>query len=269
MERAQRQSFLRWAGSKRKLLPKLTPYWGAGFQRYLEPFVGSGVLFFALRPERAILSDTNEDLIQALAAVRDNPDGVYEQAQKYPLGKRSFYRLRALEVGDLQPVERAARFLFLNRFCFNGLYRTDVHGRFNVPFSPGGTGELPSLQQLTAAAQLLRRAKLFCGDFEAIASKMVRSGDFVYLDPPYAVSNRRVFRQYGPHTFGIKDMLRLGTLLAEIDRRGARFVLSYADCHEAREIFAPWKLRRVWTQRNISGFSRHRRRAAELIVTNP
>jgi DNA adenine methylase len=264
----QVRPFLRWAGSKRKLLPTLVPYWGQGFGRYVEPFAGSAALFFALEPASAVLGDINRDLIQTLTVVRDNPEGMYQQVRAYPLGKRSYNALRALQPNSLTPIERAARFLFLNRFCFNGLYRTNEDGHFNVPYSPHGTGSLPSREQLLIAAALLRRAELRSGDFETMLRETVSAGDFVYLDPPYAVSNRRVFCQYGPHSFGLGDLLRLSDTLEEIERRGAHFVLSYADCAEARNAFSGWKIRRVFTQRNISGFAKHRRRAAELIVSN-
>jgi len=260
--------FLRWAGSKRKLLGKLVPYWGAGHCRYIEPFVGSAALFFAIQPKSALLSDINPDLIQALGVIRHDPAAVYEQARQYPPNKRAFYRLRALDPKALTPIERAARFLFLNRFCFNGLYRTDSKGRFNVPFAAQKTGNLPPWEQFSTAASVLERSTVRCGDFERILRSAVRAGDFVYLDPPYAVGNRRIFRQYGADTFGLSDLKRLGTVLKMIEGRGAHFVLSYAYCREAKEAFRGWSSRRVYTHRNISGFAKHRRRAAELIVTN-
>jgi DNA adenine methylase len=262
------QPFLRWAGSKRKLLPKLIPYWGRGHERYVEPFAGSSALFFAIQPKRALLSDMNPDLIQALKTIRRDPSAVYEQARKEPVDPRNFYRLRALDPSLLTPIERAARFLFLNRFCFNGLYRTDSKGRFNVPFAGQKTGALPSWEQFSTAAKLLKHSTVKCGDFEIVLRLSVRAGDFVYLDPPYAVGNRRIFRQYGAHTFGINDLHRLRAVLQMIEKRGAHFVLSYAYCREAKEAFGGWSSRRVYTHRNISGFARHRRRAAELIVTN-
>jgi DNA adenine methylase len=261
-------SILRWAGSKRKLLPELIPYWGHGQRRYIEPFAGSAALFFALKPKRALLSDINSELIKTLTVVRDNPTAVYKHVSRYPVGQESFYRLRALDPTVLSPVERAARFLFLNRFCFNGLYRTNENGHFNVPYSSQKTGGIPPWEQFSQAAMLLKRAVLKCGDFESVLLSAVGMGDFVYLDPPYAVGNRRIFRQYGSHTFGLQDLNRLNAVLREIQTRGAHFVLSYAYCREAKETFADWTSRRVYAQRNISGFARHRRRAAELIVTN-
>ena len=270
------QPFLRWAGSKRKLLPQLIPYWGSGHDRYVEPFAGSSALFFAIQPKRALLSDINPDLIQALKIIRKDPSAVYEQARKESVDQRNFYRLRALDPALLSPIARAARFFFLNRFCFNGLYRTNLNGQFNVPFAAQKTGNLanqktgnlPPWEQFSTAASLLKRSTVRCGDFERVLRSAVRAGDFVYLDPPYAVGNRRIFRQYGADTFGIDDLHRLRAVLQMIEKRGAHFVLSYAYCREAKEAFGGWSSRRVYTHRNISGFARHRRRAAELIVTN-
>lgn len=119
-----------------------------------------------------------------------------------------------------------------------------------------------------SCAKLLQRATLECDDFEPILLKHAKRGDFVYLDPPYAVGNRRVFKQYGPHSFGTADLARLQDILRVLDERGAEFVLSYAYCKEALNVFSGWSLRRVYAQRNISGFAKHRRRAAEVIVSN-
>jgi DNA adenine methylase len=260
--------FLRWAGSKRKLFPKLLPFWSPEYSRYIEPFAGSAALFFAIRPKRAILGDTNASLIQALTRVRNDPRRVYQKLRRFPLGKQSYYDLRALDPDSFSPDERAARFIFLNRFCFNGLYRTNQSGQFNVPFSSSRTGGLPSLDQIVAAAELLKVAKLKCEDFESLIVRVARAGDFVYLDPPYAVGNRRIFRQYGPHEFGTGDLDRLRRILTVLSKRGAHFVLSYALCKEALQAFSDWSLKRVYTQRNISGFAMHRRRAAELLVSN-
>jgi DNA adenine methylase len=260
--------FLRWAGSKRKLVPKLVPYWGEGYARYVEPFVGSAALFYAVRPQKALLSDVNAELIESLTAIRDHPLAVHRRATSFPRTAQHYYKLRAIEPKSLAPVDRAARFVYLNRFCFNGLYRTNRFGQFNVPYAPTKTGALPSWEQFSAAARMLRSAQLHCGDFEAVLLDGVRAGDFVYLDPPYAVANRRIFRQYGPQTFGLDDLQRLGRVIEEIDKRRATFVLSYAFCREAKDVFKGWITKRVYTQRNISGFAKHRRTAAELIVTN-
>jgi DNA adenine methylase len=246
----------------------LLPFWSREYRRYVEPFAGSAALFFAVRPRRALLNDINGELIFALRQIRRSPEEIYRLLQTYPCDRESYNRLRRLMPESLYPAERAARFVFLNRYCFNGLYRTNNNGQFNVPFAPSGTGGLPGWNHFLRAARLLRRASIKAEDFEEIISQHVRRGDFVYLDPPYAVANRRVFRQYDPRTFGARDMERLGRALETINTRGAHFVVSYAYCREALDILSPWRTRRVYVQRNISGFARHRGLAAELIATN-
>lgn len=262
------QPILRWAGSKRKLLPKLTPFWGTAYDRYIEPFAGSAALFFSIQPPRAILNDINGELIFALKQIRRSPRDVYKAASGQAPSRENYYRLRAIPPPSLNRIDRAARFVFLNRYCFNGLYRTNESGTFNVPFASSKTGGLPSMEQFLSAAALLRRATLRSEDFEDVLHGQVRKGDFVYMDPPYAVGNRRVFRQYGPQTFGIDDLRRLGTALKEIDRRGAHFLVSYAYCREGLAALSSWRVFRVYTQRNIAGFALHRGRAAELLATN-
>jgi DNA adenine methylase len=259
---------LRWAGSKRKLLPKLIPYWGAGYKRYIEPFAGSASLYFALQPPVAILSDTNAELIETLELVRTRTRYIYTRLSNLKVNKKSYYRLRSQNPERLSPSSRAARFIFLNRFCFNGLYRTNTKGRFNVPYAPEGTGNVPTWENFHSAAVILDSATILCEDFERAVTRFVRPGDFVYLDPPFAVGNRRIFRQYGANTFGLQDLERLARVLTVIDKRGAVFVLSYAYCSEAKKTFFRWPQKRVLTNRNISGFAKHRRRAMELIISN-
>ena len=259
---------LRWAGSKRKLLPKLLPFWGAVNTRYVEPFVGSGALYFAAAPEKSILSDINLDLIHTYRIVRTRPDDVAYALQKLPRDKDTYIRLRKLRPQELSATDQATRFIYLNRHCFNGLYRTNLDGAFNVPYAPTKTGSLPSREHLREVAMRLRGARLLHGDFETVIKRVVRSRDFIYLDPPFAVGNRRLFRQYNGNTFGFDDLHRLAALLYAIDAIGAFFVLSYAVSRESLAAFAPWHRRRVITNRNIAGFAAHRRRAAELIVTN-
>lgn len=230
--------------------------------------MGSASLFYATKPRKAILSDLNQELVRTVISVRNHPRAVYNRLVAIPRGKDNYIRLRAVNPSSLEPLERAARFLFLNRYCFNGIYRTNSKGGFNVPYAPSKTGGLPSWPNFFAAARRLKSATILCGDFEKIIVPNVREGDFVYLDPPYAVENRRVFKQYGPQTFGLEDLKRLSRTVSRINRRGAKFVLSYAYSPEAIRLFQRWTARKVFTLRNVSGFAKHRRMAAELIVTN-
>ena len=260
--------FLRWAGSKRKLLPRLVGYWSGSHQRYVEPFMGSAALFFSLAPKTAILSDINAELVHTMRTVGAHPRAVHNRVSRIPRARRTYNALRSLDPSTLQPLDRAARFIYLNRNCFNGLYRTNSHGVFNVPFSDAKTGALPEWPVFASAAKSIQRARIIHCDFESTVNDFVRKGDFVYMDPPYALENRRVFRQYDPCTFGLADLERLAKCLDTIDARGAHFLLSYAACPEARKAFGGWLMRQVYTVRNISGFAEHRRRAAELLFTN-
>jgi DNA adenine methylase len=260
--------FLRWAGSKKKLIPKLIDYWSDDYGRYFEPFVGSGQLFFSINPEKSILSDTNKELIQTYQNIKTHPEKVYEEISKFEPTKENYYSLRAKNIDELNEIEISSRFICLNRYCFNGLYRTNSKGGFNVPFGNGNTGKLPSLANFLSISKTLKNATLLNEDFETVIRTNVRKGDFVYLDPPYAISNSKIFIQYGPHSFGLQDLHRMARLLDLIDEKGAYFLLSYASCKEATDYFGKWKLKKVETQRNIAGFAKHRRKEEELLFTN-
>jgi len=235
--------------------------------RYVEPFLGSACFFFYVQPQQAVLADINADLIKTYGAVRNCTLDVASELCQLPVNKHTYYELRQIRSEAMSTPAAAARFIYLNRFCFNGLYRTNVHGDFNVPFAPIGTGRLPSAGQLSSCAELLKRASLYHADFEDTLA-LVQEGDFVYLDPPYAVRSRRVFRQYSPNDFGPDDLVRFCRQLRRIDTIGASFVASYADCAEGRDAFRRWHVRRVRTRRNIAGFAAHRRHVFELIATN-
>lgn len=263
------RSLLRWAGSKKQLLQPLGEYWThSPGGRYVEPFAGSAALFFSIAPKRALICDLNSTLIDFYRTIKRFPEQVYGLASSFPVTPTSYYSIRKSFTGEPNAARRSAMFYYLNRYCFNGIYRTNADGQFNVPFSGSKTGGFPSWREFSESVTLLRHASTRCRDFESVISEEVTEGDFVYLDPPYAVGNRRVFRQYNAQSFGLHDLQRLSETLIEIDRRGAKFVLSYALCKEALDHFESWRCRRVQCHRNVSGFAKHRRKAVELIVSN-
>jgi DNA adenine methylase len=258
---------IRWAGSKRQLLGKLREFWPSDAERYIEPFCGSACLFFDIEPRSAILGDLNTELISTYRALRHDPSLIWECLRRLPTGRQAYYRIRSIEVDSLSDAELAARFLYLNRYCFNGIFRTNLQGRFNVPYGPPRVDNGFDFPTIAKAAALLKRASLVNGDFEDTL-KRVECGDFVYLDPPFAVSQRRVFSEYHPASFGLADLSRLSCCLNKLDRRGAKFVVSYADSKEARQLLRTWRCMRVRTYRHIAGFARHRKSAYELMATN-
>jgi DNA adenine methylase len=262
--------FLRWAGSKRKLLARLKQYWRPDYhQRYIEPFVGSACLFFDLTPKRAILGDSNRELIELYRAVKLAPKSLFDRLVRLRRNADTYYRWRAKdpEAGDAET--RALRFLYLNRNCFNGIYRTNSEGGFNVPF--GGKNGKPNgaleREDFMRAATHLRRARFVAGDFTQTLA-LAEKGDFVYLDPPFAVSSRRVFTEYGERTFDTTDVERLARELRRLNKIGAEFLVSYADCKEARQLAAEWSATKLFVRRNVAGFSSHRRMASEWLISN-
>lgn len=261
--------FLRWAGSKKKLIPELLKHWNMrSFEGYIEPFVGSAQLYFSIYTERAILSDINEELINTYNQIKLNPIAVHHLLNRLKINKEIYYELRKQEPKYLTQLERATRFIYLNRFCFNGLYRTNLSGKFNVPYGGYKTGNLPSLHEFLKISSNLKNVKIVSGDFEAVVKQNLKENDFVYLDPPYAVENSRVFRQYNPQTFGYDDLNRLSELLVEINLMGNKFLVSYACCDEAIKIFKTWNYRVVTTQRFMKGFGKDRKLSEELLIFN-
>lgn len=258
--------FLRWAGSKRKMLPRLAPFWRSSHKRYVEPFAGSACLFFELSPKAAVLGDVNRELIELYRVVRDEPERLHRRLCRIRRDLTTYLRWRQLKPKSLDRETRALRLLYLNRNCFNGIYRTNANGGFNVPMGTR-VGEYCSLEELLECSRLLRRAILIAGDFDK-TMQQVTAGDFVYLDPPYAVISRRIFKEYAKDTFNSSDISRLSEGLGEIVRRGADFLVSYADSAEARQLSLKWHSMRLPIRRHVAGFAGDRRTAYEWLISN-
>ena len=143
-----------------------------------------------------------------------------------------------------------------------------MKGKFNVPYSNSPTSNFPTKEELLLCSKALEKTLLVNNDFEFVIKENCQKGDFVYLDPPYAIANSKIFYQYDPHTFGLEDIKRLKDLLTELDRKDIDFLLSYAYCEEIISLFKEWNIRTVKTQRNIAGFSKNRKKAVELLISN-
>lgn len=257
---------LRWAGSKRKSLHELTTFWNERFERYIEPFVGSACLFLKIKPKAAILADLNSTLIQTYRTIRKSPDAVAESLYAIPRNSKTYYEVRRKLKSAGNSIERAASFVYLNRNCFNGIFRTNLDGEFNVPFG-ADQGQYPRRCDFQTTAALLKNATLFAGDFSATL-RQLRRNDFVYLDPPFAATGVRTFIEYGKRSFAADDLSRFSRHLDRIDRRGAFFLVSYADCDRALEIARNWNWKRIEVRRQIAGFAAKRKTAGELLITN-
>ena len=259
--------FLRWAGSKRQLIPKLSKYWATNCTRYIEPFVGSASLFFSLAPTSAILGDVNAELMAMYQQVKSNLPAVLAELGKMKKSREEYIRLRATKPFTLKPEQRAARIIYLNRFCFNGLYRTNRAGEFNVPFSGDRTGEIPTVEVLKGCSSCLQSAELVTGSFESTLEK-AQPGDFVYMDPPFSMMARRVFNEYDASVFSQRQLGLLRDWILQLNNKGIRFLVSYAESEEGASLSKGFHVEIVDVRRNIAGFAANRRKTNELLISN-
>jgi len=213
--------FLRWAGSKRALLPWIVDVLPESFRTYYEPFMGSGALFFLLQPRNAHLSDTCDELVATYQAVKANPAAVLRYLRPMRPSEELFYQIRANR--SRAPYKGAAEFIHLNKTCWNGLYRVNSHGQFNVPYGLPKTATIVEEDVIAACAECLysESVALACHDFE-VALQSVESGDLVFLDPPYVTRhNNNGFIDYNERLFSWSDQLRLAAKEHPADRARA------------------------------------------------
>jgi DNA adenine methylase len=260
----QSPPLLRWAGSKRQHVHRLLASLPRRFETYVEPFLGSGCLFFALAPKVAVLGDINSQLIDTYKTLKWASTRLCDPISR-TLDTKAYYRLRAQDDKDLAPFDRAVRFILLNRHCFNGVYRVNSHGRFNVPFG-AKTRSAPTREHVSACARALRRASLQSSDFAQTLESVGRD-DFAYIDPPYVTGRgERKFGEYGLSAFGDRDVSRLLQALKAIDARGGKFLLSYTDA--LPQTPSRWRVSHITVRRHVGGFVRRRNLVTEILVTN-
>lgn len=228
--------FLKWAGGKRWLVEKHSELLDVDHERFIEPFLGSGAVFFSLKPKSAILCDKNERLIEAYTEIRDNWQGVVKHLKIHHRrhSKEYYYELRSRKT--VNAATRAAQLIYLNRTCWNGLYRVNLEGRFNVPI---GTKQnvILDTDDFSDVSRILENTTLLSGDFEQAISQ-ARKGDFVFIDPPYTVKhNYNGFVKYNESIFSWEDQLRLRDSVTAAVSRGAKVLVTNA-CHESiRDIY--------------------------------
>ena len=273
-ESAPAQPFVKWAGGKRSLIPALAHHFPDRIGTYWEPFVGGGAVFFAFarRIKHAILSDTNEELVLAYQVVKSDVEALIERLRRhkrqherraghtYKDGKTYYARVRACEPSD--PVEIAARFIYLNKTCYNGLYRVNSQGRFNVPEGRYRNPDICNAARLREASQALRNAAIRVGDFASVVQPARH--DLVYCDPPYD----GVFTGYQASGFGENDQERLRDAANAWTRSGARVVLSNADTPAMRKLYGDFRVHGATAPRPINSKGTGRGSAAELIITS-
>lgn len=259
---------LRWAGSKRKSLRTLQAHAPAQMSRYIEPFAGSACFVFAARPPRVVIGDINDHLIAFYRDLRGSPAILHEIYSSITPTESEYYRVRDRFNGSDDTINKSADFLFLNRYCFNGIYRVNKSGKFNVPWGGEKVGLPLTRIDLENASYALSESTIVCGDFCSIINSHLEPGAFVYLDPPYASDEKRVFDEYHPGSFSTKDWDRLISILDTIHSSGCKFMLSYAGDSPLRERLQQWNIFDFEVTRNVGGFRSSRRKYGEFIATN-
>jgi len=264
---------VKWVGGKRQLVPELYKRLPIKFHRYVEPFVGGGALFFQLRPQRALLSDVNDDLIATYTFVRDCSEEVlaFLRVMKTNHDKEFYYRVRAEYNADEQEhtLIRAAQFLYLNKTCFNGVHRVNRYGKFNVPIGSYVEPDISNAILLSASSVALRPAALFAADFEYVLLEHVTVGDFVYMDPPYVpVSTTADFTMYAQDGFDDEDQLRLRRACDVLTSRGVKWMLSNSSAPRVFSLYGDYRIEVVQARRSINSHGTGRGPVDEVIVRN-
>lgn len=257
---------LKWAGGKSQLLGKLLPLVPERFGTFIEPFFGGGALFFAMLPQQAVIADSNPELIAFYEALRDDVDGVIAAALQWKTDKRTFYAVRKLDPWSLCPAERAARLHYLNRTCFNGLYRVNKRGGFNVPYGGYKNPRIGDEPTLRAASHALANATILCADYLTVLREHAHAGDFIFLDPPYVpVSQYADFKRYTKEQFHLSDHEALAEEVRRLQRVGCHVVLTNSNVPLTRKLYAGLDCEVVPTKRNIN-CDGERRTGEDLIV---
>lgn len=262
--------FLKWVGGKGKLLGQYKSHFPEEFNRYHEPFVGGGAVFFHLDPGEARLTDVNARLIETYRVIRDDVGGLLERLDHHREQHDAAYyyrqRKRLNAPRGLSAADRAALFIYLNKTCFNGLYRENRRGEFNVPVGRYTNPSVFDVPNLVAASRALQDVELDVAPFTGVLDH-AEEGDFVYFDPPYVpVSATSNFTGYAAGGFDEALQIRLAQTFAKLARRGCRVMLSNSDCAFVRELYAGWRIERVLAPRSINSKSSKRGAVGEVAV---
>lgn len=260
---------LKWAGGKTQMLNDLLPKVPPSYSRYIEPFFGGGALFFALQPENAIIADSNPELINMYWQIADRPGDVIQYLKQYENTKEMFYNIRSQNWEALSGTEAAARTIFLNKTCFNGLYRVNKKGEFNVPYGKYVNPKICDQEALYAASAALKKAEILCGDYFQVLERYAKEGDFIFLDPPYLpVSKYSDFKRYTKEQFYEEDHIDLAKIIMNLHERGCYVILTNSNHLLVHELYAPFTIDIVHTKRYISCRG-NSRQGEDVIVTIP
>lgn len=265
---------VKWVGGKRQLLPKIIPLIKKNFSTYVEPFVGGGAVFFELQPRKAIINDLNSELINVYSVVRDFPERLISELEKHSEknSEEYYYTIRSMdrnsEFDKLSNIQKAARILYLNKTCYNGLYRVNSSGQFNSPYGRYKNPNIVNSVSIRAMSKYLKNNEIDIrqGDYREILKNLSR-GAFVYFDPPYMpISTSSSFTGYTENGFNYEQQLCLKEECDKLREKGIPFLQSNSDCPEIRELYHNYNIEIVQAKRAINSKSEKRGEINEVLI---
>jgi DNA adenine methylase Dam len=261
---------LKWAGGKQQMLNVIVPNLPDEFNKYIEPFIGGGALFFELSPENAIISDTNPELINMYKIIAEDVDGLIEKLEVMKNEENFYYMVRAINPETLTNVEKAARTIYLNRTCFNGLYRVNKKGEFNVPYGKYKNPKICDKENLKAASRILKNTTIIHADYKDVLRTYAEQGDFIFLDPPYLpISKFSDFKRYTKEQFHIKDQEELAEEVKRLRDIGCNALLTNSNHPLVHELYKEFEIDVFQTRRNINSNASKRTGEDVLVHIKP
>jgi len=260
---------LKWAGGKQQLLPKLLSKTPETFNQYIEPFFGGGALFFALQPDNAIISESNPELVNLYHVISKNVQDVIQKLYEFRIDKKEYYNIRTLDFNKLSSVEAAARTIYLNRLCFNGLYRVNRKGKFNVPYGYYKNPRICDPDGLRSASEALKKAIIIQGDYKDVLRDHAQPGDYVYLDPPYLpISEYSDFKRYTKEQFYEEDHVELAEEVKRLHELGCYVLLTNSNHPMVYELYNGFEIEVIQTRRNINKKG-NKRKGEDVVIHIP
>lgn len=244
--------FLKWAGGKTQMIPDLLKFAPAKFNKYIEPFIGGGALYFNINHPNSIISDLNEELVITYKQVKENVFEVISVLDNYINTEEFYYKIRSVSPSSLSDSERAARLIYLNKTCFNGLFRVNKKGDFNVPYGKR-TGPFLNKQNLIGASEYMQDTEIYHLDYKETLKKYAKKGDFVFLDPPYQpVGKFSDFKRYTKEFFYENDQIELANIFKDLTNKGCYVMLTNSDHPFILDLYKEFHIETIETKRLIS-----------------
>ncbi len=265
--------FLKWAGGKRQLILQMYKYFPKNFNKYIEPFVGGGAVLFYLKPKFSIIIDINKELINCYNVIKDNVKELIELLKTHKNEKNYYYKIRTLDrdkerFNKLSSIEKASRMIYLNRCCYNGLYRVNSKGQFNVPFGKYKNPNFCDEENLFAVSRALKDVEIIHGSFE-ICLEHAQEDDFVYFDPPYhPISRTSSFTSYTKENFGKDSQQKLFDVFKKLDKRGCKLILSNSYNEYIQDLYKEYKIITLGARRAINCNAEKRGNIKVLLISN-